>query len=177
MKRTAVSKKVRFEIFKRDDFTCAYCGSKPPKTVLEVDHILPVSKGGTNALENLITSCFECNRGKSNISLQSIPTSLEDKAIIAAAKSEQYKAYLKHVKQIEKFNLQLVDMVEAAYNDFYPDYYLTPKFRNDIKMFIDKLGVTAVCEAMRISCSKFDEDQSLKYFCGICWNKIRQANV
>jgi hypothetical protein len=177
MKRTAVSKKVRFEIFKRDDFTCAYCGSKPPKTVLEVDHILPVSKGGTNVLDNLITSCFECNRGKSNISLQSIPTLLEDKAIIAAAKSEQYKAYLKHVKQIEKFNLQLVDMVEAAYNDFYPDYYFMPKFRNDIKMFIDKLGVTAVCEAMRIACSKFDEDQSLKYFCGICWNKIRQANV
>ena len=177
MKRTALSKKVRFEIFKRDNFTCAYCGTKPPNTVLEVDHILPVSKGGKNLMENLITSCFDCNRGKSNVSLQNIPSTLEDKALIAAAKAEQYKAYLKHIKVIEKLTAESVDMVEAAYNEFYPDYYFKPKFRNDIKMFIDKIGITAVCEAMRISCSKLDENQSLKYFCGICWNKIREANV
>jgi hypothetical protein len=177
MKRTAVSKRFRFEVFKRDNFTCAYCCNKPPNSILEVDHILPVSKGGTNVMENLITSCFDCNRGKSNISLQNIPSTLEEKATIAAVKSEQYKAYVKHIKQIEKFNSKLVDMVEAAYNEFYPDYFFMPKFRNDIKMFIDKLGVTAVCEAMRIACSKFDEDQSLKYFCGICWNKIRKSNV
>jgi hypothetical protein len=177
MKRTAVSKRVRFEIFKRDNFTCVYCGTKPPNTVLEADHILPVSKGGTNIMENLITSCFDCNRGKSNISLQNIPATLEDKALIAAAKAEQYKEYLKHIKQIENIDVQLVDMVEAAYNDFYPNFYLTPKFRVDIKMFIDKIGVAAVCEAMRISCSKLDAYQSLNYFCGICWNKIRQSNV
>lgn len=63
-KRKSLSKKIRFEVFKRDSFTCQYCGSKVPDVILEVDHIKPVSKGGKNELINLVTSCFSCNRGK-----------------------------------------------------------------------------------------------------------------
>lgn len=61
----AVTKKLRFEVFKRDSFTCQYCGSKAPDVVLEVDHIKPKSKGGDDNILNLVTSCFDCNRGKS----------------------------------------------------------------------------------------------------------------
>jgi hypothetical protein len=63
--RKSISKKLRFEIFKRDSFTCQYCGAKAPDVVLEVDHLNPVKHGGKNDLLNLITSCFVCNRGKS----------------------------------------------------------------------------------------------------------------
>ena len=59
-----VTPKVRFEVFKRDDFTCQYCGRKTPEVVLEIDHIVPVSAGGDNDPLNLTTSCWECNRGK-----------------------------------------------------------------------------------------------------------------
>ena len=62
--RKVLSKSLRFEIFKRDKFICQYCGGKAPEVVLNVDHIEPVSKGGTNELMNLITSCFACNSGK-----------------------------------------------------------------------------------------------------------------
>lgn len=48
MKRKNISKGKRFDIFKRDGFTCQYCGKQPPGVVLHVDHITPVSKGGTN---------------------------------------------------------------------------------------------------------------------------------
>lgn len=65
----AISKKTRFEIFKRDHFRCQYCGQTPPAVVLEVDHIQPKSKGGSDDWNNLITSCFDCNRGKSNVEL------------------------------------------------------------------------------------------------------------
>jgi hypothetical protein len=61
----AVSKSVRFEIFDRDAFTCQYCGRRPPDVVLECDHIHPHSKGGGDEIVNLITSCYDCNRGKS----------------------------------------------------------------------------------------------------------------
>lgn len=61
-----LSKRTRFEIFKRDNFTCQYCGSRPPDVVLEVDHIHPRSKGGDNDTINLITACADCNRGKSD---------------------------------------------------------------------------------------------------------------
>lgn len=60
----ALSKNKRFEVFKRDAFTCQYCGRKPPEVVLEVDHIYPRSQGGTDDDLNLITACFECNNGK-----------------------------------------------------------------------------------------------------------------
>ena len=66
MSRKPISKKLRFEVFKRDSFTCQYCGKSAPSVVLEVDHIEPVSKGGTNDILNLVTSCFDCNRGKSD---------------------------------------------------------------------------------------------------------------
>jgi hypothetical protein len=61
----SLSKSKRFDIFRRDKFTCGYCGQRPPDVVLEVDHIHPVSKGGTDEELNLITACYDCNQGKS----------------------------------------------------------------------------------------------------------------
>jgi hypothetical protein len=63
----SISNRKRFEILKRDGFTCQYCGKKGATVRLEVDHIEPQSKGGSDDDENLITACFECNRGKSDI--------------------------------------------------------------------------------------------------------------
>ncbi len=63
-KRQPIAKSTRFEVFKRDSFTCQYCGRSAPDVLLEVDHINPVSSGGDNNVMNLITSCWDCNRGK-----------------------------------------------------------------------------------------------------------------
>ena len=54
----------RFEILKRDLFTCQYCGASAPDVELHVDHILPVSRGGTNNELNLVTACKSCNLAK-----------------------------------------------------------------------------------------------------------------
>lgn len=63
-KRSPISPKLRFKIFERDNFTCQYCGEKQPNVTLEIDHIKPVSKGGENNINNLRTSCKQCNIGK-----------------------------------------------------------------------------------------------------------------
>src|SRR5688572_10656762 len=63
-RRKSLSKKLRFTIFARDGFQCQYCGRTPPAVVLEPDHVVPVSAGGADTEENLITACFDCNRGK-----------------------------------------------------------------------------------------------------------------
>lgn len=63
-KRKPVSKGARFDVFKRDLFTCQYCGARPPQVVLVVDHITPVAAGGANDTSNLITACVDCNAGK-----------------------------------------------------------------------------------------------------------------
>jgi hypothetical protein len=62
----AVSKKLRFDVFERDRFTCQYCGAMPPDVLLECDHIQALAKGGKTTIDNLITACEGCNRGKSD---------------------------------------------------------------------------------------------------------------
>lgn len=62
--RKPISKSVRFEVFKRDNFTCQYCGGVSPNVVLHVDHINPVAGGGDNDILNLVTACVDCNLGK-----------------------------------------------------------------------------------------------------------------
>lgn len=67
--RTPIPKSLRFEVFKRDSFTCQYCGAKAPDVVLNIDHIVAVAAGGGNDILNLVTSCFSCNSGKSDRAL------------------------------------------------------------------------------------------------------------
>jgi 5-methylcytosine-specific restriction endonuclease McrA len=57
----------RRNIFKRDKWTCQYCGmkSKNPKT-LTIDHVMPKSRGGDSTWTNLVTACPSCNRKKAN---------------------------------------------------------------------------------------------------------------
>jgi ribosomal protein L31E len=64
------SLRLRFQVLKRDNFTCVQCGASPAKyqnVELHVDHIKPWSKGGETIYENLQTLCLKCNLGKSNV--------------------------------------------------------------------------------------------------------------
>jgi hypothetical protein len=55
---------MRFQILERDSFTCRFCGKRAPETELEVDHVVPRAKGGSDDTSNLVTACRDCNRGK-----------------------------------------------------------------------------------------------------------------
>ena len=63
--------KLRFAILNRDKFSCTYCGrsAKLDGAKLHIDHIVPVSQGGEWSMDNLTTSCQECNVGKSDVLL------------------------------------------------------------------------------------------------------------
>lgn len=66
--RSKMTKKLRLQVLERDNFTCQFCGRSPQKdgVSLEVDHIIPVSRGGRTELSNLQTLCHDCNSGKSD---------------------------------------------------------------------------------------------------------------
>ena len=67
--RALMTKKLREYIKKRDNFTCCNCGNstyKEPNLLLEIDHIIPVAKGGCTVEDNLQTLCWKCNRVKSD---------------------------------------------------------------------------------------------------------------
>jgi len=61
--RPRIPESVRIEVWRRDGGKCARCGSR---TNLEYDHIVPISKGGSNTARNIELLCEKCNRSKSN---------------------------------------------------------------------------------------------------------------
>ena len=172
-KRKQISTRQRFEVFKRDGFICQYCGSNPPNVILHVDHIIPVSKGGENIMDNYITSCSKCNLGKSNVSLKNIPKTLKEKSEEIAEKEAQIKGYYEIIeaKRLRLENqawiiAQILD--KNASDGFYKNWF------KSIEIFIDKLGYHEVLEAMERATIKIhNQNQAFKYFCGICWNKLK----
>ena len=65
--RSLMTNKLRQEIKERDNYTCRSCGNsthQEPNLLLEIDHIIPVAKGGCTEVNNLQTLCWKCNRSK-----------------------------------------------------------------------------------------------------------------
>lgn len=173
--RKSISKRTRFEIFKRDLFTCQYCGRTPPNVVLHIDHINPVANGGDSSQDNLITSCEECNQGKSDKLLSSVPKSLAIKASEIKEREEQLLEYYKIMKsskerlETEAWHvmsiLQQVDRADSA----------SRQQMTSIFMFQKRLGYYDLIDAAECTISRFGclSYGAFKYFCGVCWKKIK----
>ena len=175
----SLQKKTRFDVFKRDEFICQFCGRTPPVVVLEVDHIVPVSKGGSDHIDNLTTACFDCNCGKGATSLDRVPMSVADKASILQEKELQIKAYNK----IKKAQKKRVDSEVELICDLYAERYksingkswtLTDYFKTSIERFLDRLAFEEVQAAMVLTCRRIEDPAcATKYFCGVCWRTIK----
>lgn len=61
-----VSKRLRYEVLRRDNHACRYCGAVAPDAKLTIDHVTPVALGGTDTADNLVTACEPCNSGKTS---------------------------------------------------------------------------------------------------------------
>lgn len=174
--REPISKRLRFEVFKRDAFVCVYCGAHPPDSLMEVDHVVPVSAGGPTEISNLVTACFECNRGKGAGALSSIPPSVAEQAELAAEREAQVRAYYQILEQRkERKDAELWAIAEVFMERFGDDSILRSRLAS-IRMFLDRLPYFDVLEAMEIATDrKYSKGPAFQYFCGVCWNKIRRA--
>lgn len=171
-KRIGLSKKVRFDVFKRDGFVCQYCGAYPPSAVLECDHIHPVADGGSNSIDNLVTSCIECNRGKAATPLTVVPQSLAEKAALVAEREAQLRGYSEvmqaRVSRLDDETWDILDRLFPGEGSAPHDAFL------GTKRFIDRLGFFPVLEAAEIALAAGIPARRLfLYFCGVCWNKVR----
>lgn len=179
-KRKPISKKLRFDVFKRDGFQCTYCGEAPPKVTLEIDHIEPVSKGGTNDINNLVSACFDCNRGKRNVRLTKKPNKTPENIAILEEQEEQLKEYQKLIKKISRRINADIKNIDGIYKKAYPGYGFSEIFKTvSIKRFLSLLVKEEIIDALNISISRFPNDstQVLSYFCGVCWGKIKDKNL
>ena len=117
-KRVGLSKRLRFEIFKRDGFRCIYCGATPVEEPLHVDHVTPVAEGGTNDVANLVTACSACNLGKNAVPLTTkrlaSPGGMDDARLEQPA---QILAYLAHQREVAAARSEAAKAVEAAWDE------------------------------------------------------------
>jgi hypothetical protein len=91
----AVSKRLRYEILRRDNHACRYCGATAPDVKLNVDHVIPQALGGSNAPTNLVASCVDCNAGKTSSMPNAMPVADVDQDTFrqaAAAKQDAEQA-------------------------------------------------------------------------------------
>lgn len=178
-KRKSMSKKLRFDVFKRDGFACQYCGAHPPQAILEPDHIKPVADGGTNDIDNLVTACFSCNRGKGARSLENVPQSLASKAAMVAESEAQLKGFQEVMEarrdRIEEELWRVAEVLDPGSSD----KGMSRDWTASIRKFNEKLGVHAVLEAADVARSKFSYGgkRAFLYFCGVCWNLVRERDA
>lgn len=174
-KRKSISKKTRFEVFKRDGFKCQYCGAHPPSVLLHVDHIRPVADGGGNDDENLVTACEPCNLGKGARLLSVVPETLAEKASAVAEREEQLRGY----QDILEAKRERIDTeLWRVANEISPGSSvdgIQRDFCASIRRFNELLGVHECLEAAEIARAKYSYGgkKAFLYFFGICWNKAR----
>lgn len=158
MTRKSISKKLRFEVFKRDDFTCQYCGKSAPNVILEADHIEPVSKGGTNDILNLITSCFECNRGKSDKTL-SENTELDKQVNQLKELNERRNQLDMMIKWRNELKDIDNDFVEALATEFSDEtgMEVTEKGKKTLRKLLKVYEYKTLSEAIEISVLRYSD--------------------
>jgi hypothetical protein len=179
--RKPIGKKMRFEVFKRDRFTCLYCGAKPPAVVLEVDHVVPVSKGGISQSHNLVTSCFDCNRGKRDSSLGDVPMPIVDQLQIQVELRLQVESYNKFLMKARGDRQRAAKRLVNYWNDQFEVELCENKGFGAIKSqtmatFLDRMPEAKIMDAIDIAKRKVRyESKAFKYFCGVCWSMIKEA--
>ena len=169
----AVSKRLRYEILRRDDHACRYCGATAPEVKLTVDHVLPVALGGTDKPNNLVTACAPCNSGKTSSAPDApLVEEIDDKALVwmkaLAIATERRKVRLEHKRRvIDWFN----DEWNHRYNFAAP---LPGDWEETVFRFANNgLARIELEDAIDIA---YQSNAALanifKYFCGVCWRKI-----
>jgi hypothetical protein len=148
VKRKPISPSLRFDVLEKDNFTCQYCGAKSvdDNVLLEVDHIVPVSKGGDNNIENLITSCKKCNIGKSAKKLGAKKRlTLRQKEIKdLEQRREQQEMYLKSRLNKKKESEPLVNHINYLIKSKDINVHLSPHGENRIFILYKKIGFEQV---------------------------------
>lgn len=174
--RKALSKKSRFEVFKRDSFVCQYCGRHPPDAILVVDHIKPVADGGANDPDNLITACFDCNSGKGARALSAIPMSVAEKAAVLREHEAQIEGYNDLLTAKRDREDDQIQQIEDVFHDRFKCVFSTTFWESVRNNFVQRLDQEQLLFAAYKACSKCSKPEpAIKYFCGICWRLIKGA--
>jgi hypothetical protein len=171
----AISKRLRFEILRRDNHTCRYCGRSAPDAVLHIDHVIPESLGGPTESSNLITACSHCNGGKtSSTPDQSIVADVNDKALQWAAAMAQAA---EEASRDTSGRDDLYDAVRGAWPS-YQQNRIPQDYTETLDQFVNAgLPRQVIVQMARTAAAKPKVYNRWAYFCGCCWAKVRELQT
>lgn len=170
---------LRFEVFKRDGFTCQYCGRKTPDVVLEADHVIPVAQGGGDEIENLVTACWDCNRGKGAESLDArAPVrDIVETTDAIREREAQLRAFHEAGESLREYEEARLNQARNHWFTAFGETELrkseVPR-HGDFKRWVSVLGVPETMDAIEITSDKFPHGPSwdaVRYFIGVCRSK------
>ncbi len=156
-KRKSISKKVRFEVLKRDKFTCQYCGRRAPDIVLNIDHIRPITNGGDNSILNLVTSCFDCNNGKRDNLLNdnSVIEKQRAQLELLQERREQLEMMLEWQDSLKDFEGQRAEIIMQRIEKIISPHVLKEQRKSEISKYCSKYTDSQILENLSILTNKF----------------------
>lgn len=178
MARKTITQKMRFEVFKRDQFRCFYCGRMPPEVVLQVDHIIAIASGGLNVPENMVTACFDCNIGKGARPLTAVPENLAERMERIKETHQQLQDYAAAMQAIQQ---QLDEMAweilkTIGLKELDQDGTVPTDWHNGIKVLLRHTGKEQLMEfAAYINANLPRKSDRSKFLCfaKMAWNHIK----
>lgn len=190
-RRKSISKKIRYDIFKRDSFRCQYCGRSAPDVILEIDHITPVAEGGGNDAFNLITSCRDCNRGKGKQPLSVNETIKKQKEELDALniKREQIEMMVQWKEELQKLEGLQLEAIDRLIESLTTEWVMNESGKSTVLSCLKRFSFEEVYEATEISFtayylnrkpfgSEYKEARAFAYAIdkigGICYNRRKQ---
>lgn len=177
----AVSKTLRFEVLRRDNFTCRYCGTEAPAANLHVDHVTPVTLGGEDKPDNLVTSCADCNNGKGKIPPDApLAEDVKRDALRWAAAIELAAVEKSKAREAAAAYQQTFLEIWEVWTYGPDDDRKTIPLERDWKIGIERfrtLGLTVedITHAVDVAMnSRAAADKTYRYFCGCMWRTLRE---
>jgi HNH endonuclease len=179
----AVSKRLRYEVLRRDNFACRYCGTKPPEAELQVDAVVPEALGGSHKdPANLVTACEPCNSGKSSSS--------PDAPVVAAVAEDAIRWSLA-IRQAQAAMLAERDARakdHAKFGEWWDAWGIGDgEHRQPVPrdpawwVTVDQLlaaGLPLIvlkdCIDLAMSRRGVTPENTFRYMCGIAWNMTRK---
>lgn len=176
----ALNKRIRFEVMRRDNHACRYCGAMAPDAKLTIDHVVPVALGGSDEPTNLVTACVDCNAGKSSTSPDaSIVADVEQDAVRWARAMRAAADIVEEERSILDEQVRQVDAVWSTYTYGFQKVPVPrpPSWRSSIESFISAgLKPWQICDLIVVAmgAQHVAPDAVWRYFCGCCWKQVRR---
>jgi hypothetical protein len=178
--------RLRFEVLRRDNHTCRYCGRSAPAVKLTVDAVVPEALGGSHKdPANLVTACAECNSGKASVQPDApLVADVEQDALRWArarqvARDEMLGDWIG--REISRDRAE----VDEAWTKWKIDGQPLPRLP-DWKQAVDRflaegldsevLGECIELAMGRVARRSLPPASAWQYMCGIAWNKIRELD-